>query len=477
MGSMKLGAAYIRVSTAEQTELSPDSQLKLIMEYAKKNDIILSNNQIYADEGISGRNAEKRPAFMRMIAAAKSKPRPFDVILVWKFSRFARNREDSIVYKSMLRKQCGIEVISISEPVGEDKTAMLMEALFEAMDEYYSLNLAEEVKRGMREKASRGGIISKPPLGYVIKDGIYTIESQEADIIKEIFKKYLDGASRNKIACELNAMGIKTKNNKAFLPQNITYILTNPVYIGKMRYSLEKNDKSVVVEGEHMPIISDETFEAAQNRINSEKKFYPTNYKRTKTEYYFRGIVRCSDCGSTLTRGAPGYLQCCKYSRGQCAVSHNIKIDNLRKVTITILQEHTKPKSKLTFTSKTREKPLVDHNNINILNQIKKEYQKLERIKLAFEDGIDTIEEYKEKKTKIQSDIDTLKGMITENVSVDCGSDEYITNFKGAIAKVLNVIKDENATPQEFNEALYSIIDNIVFDRQLNSFSFIYKIL
>ena len=160
---MKTGACYIRVSTEEQTEYSPDSQLKAIREYAKRNDIIIPEEFIYIDDGISGRKAEKRPSFMQMIGTAKLKPKPFDVILLWKFSRFARNREDSIVYKSMLRKQCGIDVISISEQLGEDKTSILIEALIEAMDEYYSINLAEEVRRGMAEKARRGEVVSSPP--------------------------------------------------------------------------------------------------------------------------------------------------------------------------------------------------------------------------------------------------------------------------------------------------------------------------
>ena len=88
-----------------------------------------------------------------MIALAKSTPKPFEAILVWKYSRFARNREDSVVYKSMLRKQCGIDVVSISEATGDDKMSILFEAMIEAMDEYYSINLSEEVKRGMTEKA------------------------------------------------------------------------------------------------------------------------------------------------------------------------------------------------------------------------------------------------------------------------------------------------------------------------------------
>ena len=165
---MKTAAAYIRVSTEDQVEYSPASQLEKIREYAKRNDYILPEEYIFMDEGISGRNTVKRTAFNRMIGTAKTKPKPFDAILLWKFSRFARNREDSIVYKSMLRKQCGIDVISISENVGDDKMSVIIEAMIEAMDEYYSINLAEEVKRGMTEKAGRGQAVTIPSFGYDI---------------------------------------------------------------------------------------------------------------------------------------------------------------------------------------------------------------------------------------------------------------------------------------------------------------------
>ena len=107
-------AAYIRVSTEEQAEYSPDSQLKRILEYAASHQLSVPSEYIFIDEGISGRSADNRPAFLRMIRTARQKPRPFDRILVWKFSRFARNRQDSILYKSMLRKECGIDVISIT---------------------------------------------------------------------------------------------------------------------------------------------------------------------------------------------------------------------------------------------------------------------------------------------------------------------------------------------------------------------------
>ena len=108
---MLKGAAYIRVSTDRQDEYSPDAQKRLIYEYAEKNNINISPEHIYTEIGISGKKADKRPQFQQMIATCKDKEHPIDVILVWKFSRFARNQEESIFYKNMLSR-IGIDVVS-----------------------------------------------------------------------------------------------------------------------------------------------------------------------------------------------------------------------------------------------------------------------------------------------------------------------------------------------------------------------------
>ena len=115
MAKLRNGALYIRVSTADQTELSPDAQQRLLLDYAKKNGIIINKDFIFV-ESVSGRHADKRPKFQEMIGIAKQDSHPIDVILVWKYSRFARNQEESIVYKSLLKKS-GVDVISISEPL------------------------------------------------------------------------------------------------------------------------------------------------------------------------------------------------------------------------------------------------------------------------------------------------------------------------------------------------------------------------
>ena len=101
----QFAAAYIRVLTDEQAELSAESQLEEIRKYAQREGLILLGNQTYIDAGISGKRADKRPQFMKMIAAAKEKGCPFSVILLWKYSKFARSQEESIFYKLVLRSK------------------------------------------------------------------------------------------------------------------------------------------------------------------------------------------------------------------------------------------------------------------------------------------------------------------------------------------------------------------------------------
>ena len=182
---MKTAAAYLRVSTEEQDEYSLDSQLKLIRAYAAAHDMIVPDEFVFKDE-TSGRSAKKRKDFQRMIALAKEKDRPFEAILVWKFSRFARNQEESIVYKSMLARS-GVEVVSISEPLAEGPFGSLIERILEWMDEFYSIRLSGEVRRGMAEKVSRGEVVTPPSFGYELdKEAKRYVPGAQADTVRKI---------------------------------------------------------------------------------------------------------------------------------------------------------------------------------------------------------------------------------------------------------------------------------------------------
>ena len=169
-----------------------------------------------------------------MISTAKSNPSPFDVILVWKFSRFARNQEESIVYKSLLRRKCDVEVVSVSEPLVDGPFGSLIERIIEWMDEYYSIRLSGEVFRGMSEKAMKGGYQARPPLGYQIvsKGEPPVIVPEEAKVVEYIFDKYVNAHSGIfDIARSLNTLGAKTSHGKPFERRSVEYILQNPTYL------------------------------------------------------------------------------------------------------------------------------------------------------------------------------------------------------------------------------------------------------
>ena len=179
---------------------------------------------IVIKDGISGTKIDKREAFKRMIATAKSKPKPFDVILIYSFSRFARNREDAIMYKSLLRKKLGIEVISITQPLSEGKEAILMEALYEAMDEYYSVDLAEQSIRGKLEKASRGEHQGNAPYGYKYDKNtkqLY-INEEQAKVVRFIFEEWVKpNTSIRSLVWSLNNLGYMTTRNKLWCDRSI----------------------------------------------------------------------------------------------------------------------------------------------------------------------------------------------------------------------------------------------------------------
>ncbi|MBR5362829.1 MAG: recombinase family protein [Oscillospiraceae bacterium] len=474
---MKNAAAYIRVSTEDQTEFSPDSQLKEIRKYAKAHDLILPDEFVFADEGISGRRSDKRPQFQRMIGTAKLKPKPFDVILLWKFSRFARNREDSIVYKSMLRKQCGIEVVSISEQLSEDKTSILIEALIEAMDEYYSLNLAEEVKRGMSEKFSRGGVVSQPPFGYRMQDGIFFPDETAAPIVQMIFQDYLADTPVRAIANKLNGMGITTRHGNAWENRTVEYVLTNPVYIGKLRRS-QTGDRSdrfheqdECVDGQHQPIIEQAVFDAAQAKRADVKKMYKKYARHDQpVQFMLKGLVRCDTCGATLVMSSTGqYLQCHNYGRGKCKVSHAINVRKLNQIVLDQIREDlTAPD----FASRIQKQNVPKSAESPIPALIEKEERKLDRIREAYEAGIDTLDEYRQNKQRITETLTALREQLTEAAPepVDIGA------FIGKVQSSMKTLTDPCASEIIKNLTLHTIIEQIIFMKPSGRIEIVYHL-
>lgn len=459
-------AAYIRVSTDNQTELSPDSQIKLVKEYAKKHGYIIPKEFIFRDDGISGRHADKRPEFIKMIGISKQKPSPFSAVLLWKFSRFARNQEESIFYKGMLRKN-GVEVISVSEPIIDGVFGSLIERIIEWTDEYYSIRLSGEVKRGMTEKVERGGAVSIPSFGYDIIDKNY-VPNEKASIVQSIYRDYLNGVGSMTIARRLNALGIRTTRGNPWENRTVDYILQNPVYIGKIRWNPKRRTRRdfddpdiMIVDGHHEPIIDEDTFNKVQEIISYNKRKHSRyTHDNVSEEYMLHGLVKCSNCGASLSISAKGTsLQCIGYTHGRCKVSHSIAISKINDLVLNAIDAaFITGTFDLIIKPIHPEEPTLDYEAL-----IEKERTKLKRVRDAYEDGVYTLEEFKETKAIIDEHINSLsvaqgKAQSAKQIS----REEFIEKNKNVTER----LRDPLVSEAEKNDILKSIVDRIIFDRK-----------
>ncbi|MCL2369768.1 MAG: recombinase family protein [Firmicutes bacterium] len=415
---MKPAAAYIRVSTDDQREYSPDSQLSEIRNYAERNGFFIPDKYIFIEEdGVSGKKTAKRSKFNEMIGIAKTQPKPFEAILLWKFSRFARNREDSVVFKSLLRKQLNIDVISITETIGDDKMSILIEAMIEAMDEYYSINLAEEVKRGMTEKALRGEPLSIAPYGYKMEDKQLVCYPEQADIIRKIYEDFLGGMGYMQIAKKLNDINLRTNRGSKFENRTIEYILRNPVYIGKIRWNPAgrtrrdyDNENVLITQGSHEPLISESIFAKVQDRVAEVKERHIKNSKAESSGHWLVGILKCSNCGKGLVKNGSFYLQCRGYTGARCNLSHSINIKEAEQAVLSQMEHDAQGLSSLSIFTSGK----AVGNDSYIKKQITAYQRRIDRAKDAYEAGVDTLDQYKETKDRLSQEIELLKNQQEE---------------------------------------------------------------
>lgn len=482
ISDMKTACAYVRVSTDKQEELSPDAQQRLLLDYAKKNNISILKEHIFLENGISGKKADKRPEFQRMIAMAKSKDHPFDVILVWKFSRFARNQEESIVYKSLLKK-ANVEVVSVSEPLVDGPFGSLIERIIEWMDEYYSIRLSGEVIRGMTEKALRGGYQSALPLGYRMnKDtGIPAICESEAHIVRRIYNQYSEcGMSYLEISRDLNTLGYKTKRGAAYEERTIRYILENPFYIGMVRWNRQKHDDHtikdkgewIISQGMHEAIISQDTYELVQEQIARRSRPYKSRQPGSM-RHWLGGIVKCSSCGASLMAAAHGasHYQCGNYNKGKCLESHYIRTSKLEQA---VYDAFERVFSTGECTYELRTSAANDENDTELIKtQLHKLDEKEKRIKQAYRDGIDTIEEYKENKELLAHERAELEKALHD---IPAKADNK-SDILREIHSVYDIIKNESLDKRIRANALKSVVDHMDYDRQNDTLTVYFYLL
>lgn len=308
---------YARVSTTEQADdgYSIDEQIRLLKEWCESNGHQVYNE--YVDRGISGKSIKGRPALQRLLHDAKQKE--FDILIVWKMNRLARNILDLLKIVNVL-EQNNISFRSYSEsyqtetPAGKFQFHMMA-----AIAEFERGNIAENVKMGMLARAKEGSWNGGQVLGY---DSIeipsdkkrkitrLVVNEKEAQTVRRIFDLYVKGNGYKSIANQVNKEGHRSKKGNLFSINAIKTILTNPIYVGYIRYNVRRdwgekrrnniNPEPVIEKGQHIPIISAEIWDKTQSILKNRSRV-PNRVH--SGEFPLTGILRCPACGAGMVLG------------------------------------------------------------------------------------------------------------------------------------------------------------------------------
>ena len=304
------GVIYARVSSdAQDINNSIEAQVAECQEFAKRNNITII--KVYIDEAESGL-VSNRTNFQQMVQDGTTKEKPFRVIIVWKFSRFSRDKFDNAIYKNRLKRH-GVRIISIKEPIDDSPAGQMMEDMIESMDAFYSANLSQDVRRGQRQVAMRGyypGNIA--PYGYRIEKvqeeggkavhNIFVPDPPHDAIVRRVILETGAGQSNSEIRDGLIADGIPAPKGGVWSESTIQQMVHNLHYAGYIVWgvSSKSGDPPVIAEGKHEPIVSREELDLAIE-VSASKHRTVVNPRQVSSEYMLTSMLRCGLCGEKLT--------------------------------------------------------------------------------------------------------------------------------------------------------------------------------
>lgn len=331
----QIGVIYARYSSHNQKEESIEQQIAECSDFAAKNGIRIVG--IYADKAVSGRS-DRRPNFQRMMRDAEK--RQFQIVVAYKSNRIARNMLNALQYEARL-DLLGIKTLYAKEEFGNTAAGRFALRTMMNVNQFYSENMGEDIKRGMVDNANECKVNGMLPLGYVkSKEGKYAITPDEAAVVREIFDSVLKDVPVAEIARSLNQRGIRTKLGREWNKNSFHIMLKNDNYIGVYRHS------GVVVEDGIPPILEKEVFAAVQEKLANKKK--TAGRRSANGEYLLTGKLFCGYCGSYMI-GVSGtgengtvhnYYQCQKrHAEGRCE-KKNVRRDFIEKLIARLTQDY-----------------------------------------------------------------------------------------------------------------------------------------
>lgn len=374
---------YARYSSDRQNEMSIEGQIEECRKYAEANDIFVL--QEYVDRALTA-TSDKRPNFLRMID--DSRDGNFELILVYQFDRFSRNKNDSGYYKKILADN-GVKVVSAKEQIANDSSGVITEGLLEVFADYFSKQLSEKVHRGMYQRAEQckfnGGTMT---FGYAVdKDGYYVVDEKTGPIVREIFERIANGETARAIGDNLNERGIKTVRGNNFTKNSLQNILRNEKYRGVYTFG------EVRIEGGVPRIVSDELFEEVQQAIRRNNH----RNRPAKEDYLLTGKLYCGHCGrimmgtsGTSHTGAIYRYYICKDPEKICD-KKNVPKDFIEKEILRICRKSLSKEIVEAVVSAVAEYNKRDQESpeiIRLKSEIKEMEKKIDKLITEIEDGL-----------------------------------------------------------------------------------------
>lgn len=498
-------AIYCRVSTLEQAEegYSIKEQERLLREYCYNNHYEIF--KVYSDAGISGKDIKSRPAMQQALHDGTNKE--YDMLISWKINRISRKLSDAIKIVETLENY-GITYQSYSEAFDSETPSGKMQFQMMALvGEFERSTISQNVKMGMLAKAKAGEWCGgSPPLGYKWelmnntnrKKSKLVIDEKEAHIVREMYELYAKGKGYKAITNEFNKKGYRTKKGRMFAVGQVSTVLTNPVYIGKVRYDVRRNwnekrrnninPNPVIVDGIHEAIIGEVLWNKVQI-LMSEKGGKPS--RLYSGEYPLTGILKCPVCGAgmvisrTTNKRKDGtvrrvaYYACGAWKNQGTAVCRSNTV-NVEKANEVVFHELGKILNNSNLLKSIVKK--INKDNAVQLKTNEKELKRLEeekdllkvkndRLLDTYLEGVHTKEEYMEYKENLKNELDNIyiaiQSLQVINDEILCKNIPYET-IQNILQDFSKMINNEGIERTLKKHLLHMLIDEITVDQSRN---------